>query len=284
MRTKILSQKEPIVKENLIEVVRSHPLFKDWKKALETLSEGGKIEKRTPHYLLWETQADDCPFALILGGLVAVNYHQERQKHEHINGFLLKGQLIGDFELLKVDRSSTRLTTLSETTLFIPRPEVVRELNNPKNSHLLNTTIARGLVSKIYHKNEIIELLQHNLVIDRMIFLLSSFRSKDNWSYLLKNPSADQNSYEIDVFWSDTNLTSLLSTEFRKVRESLADLVGARIIQAELYEKTNGEMKLIDTISYEYINSGKLCKKRKNTFIKIKVLDKSELDSFKKKE
>jgi CRP-like cAMP-binding protein len=272
MRTSSLSQLDGSVKTKLLSDLKKYRIFGSWPdkgKFLERFTAEGKVNIYSPHYH-WAVETD-TQLSIVLDGLIAVHYDDAAP--EVVSSFLMQGQLIGEFELMKIPRNPTRLIALTETTVFEPSKRVISNLRKDL-PHYFYPVLASSLASKMYHKNEIIELLGRQKIINRLIYLLSSFKDKESWAYLTEYPSEDRNFYNIAVTWSHGNLETVLSTQFRYVREALATLVRKDAIQVECLIKAHDS-------SGDQVSAAALMKQQKGFFYRIAVCDRSRLDNCK---
>ena len=272
---KTLTDEHAKVLEELIEYNLFSNCDKDF---LQQLIISSQIESFPPHFPFWERN-NKLELSVIIKGAVAVNY--DEKDLENIDCFSFKGQLLGEFELLDLPSKAQRLITLNDTTILTPS---IQDLDHLKLQHpeKFYKNLAKSFASKMYHKNDIISLLSHNDVIDRITFLLRMFNSE---SLGLKIPRTN-NAYEIDIFWSDKNLESILSTSFRTLKNKLAELIEENLIEISLIGKTDGDesnkkFEVVNILSADYLRNE--AKKRIDNFIKIAVLNYSDLLIFQSK-
>lgn len=266
---------EQIVK--LVEQLKTHNLFKTCdNEYLTQIVEHAEIVEYPPHETIWVENNNivnqQLALSIILEGAVLVSY--DPKEVDSIYEFNLRYNLIGEFEWFDIKSRAKSLTTITKTTLVTPDPNDIKQLaeNHPQKFY---ENIIRCFVSKAYHKNEFIDLLSHIKVVDRLKYLLLKFQT--DWRDLTIN-STSNNSYEIDIFWSDSNISTILRTEFRTVRLKLADLVEADLIKVSLYKVERNKQSKEKAVTYRLIqeldkNYLKNAKRRRGTYIKITVLD-----------
>jgi len=252
--------------------VKSLSIFEDWGEALlEDFLMGAEVNSFPPHFLLSDP-GDPLPLSILIDGLLGVSF--ERDYPDNLDNFIFKGQLLDEMEFLHGIRKG-RFVTLTRTSVIIPRSETVAKFHEQRPD-LLYRALGISLAAKMAQKNEMFRLYQRKSVRSRIRFLLTGFDGSEAWSSLFVSSGKSRNSYEINALWSDLNLMSLLSTEFRTIKRELASLVKENIISVELFEKHLGSIRKSKTLSSAYLQ-GSDCAVRKNTYIKIRVLNRSEL-------
>lgn len=254
----------------LLDEIKKHNVFKSFnKKLLGRLIENSRIDTLPPHHIIWE-RGKKLDLTILVKGAVGISYGDE--KGDSINSFSRPFELLGEFEWLGLISKARRLFTLSDSIILTPKKEDIQNLikNNPE---IFYKGITKSFVAKMYHKDELLFVLSNNSVKDRLRYLLGQFYSL--WRDLTLEIANNDNSYEIDIYWSDINLTTILSTSFRLLRKYLAELVGENLIEVTLcdekYEPLNTDDLKDGKLSEKYINT-KFVKKRGN-YIRIVILD-----------
>jgi len=222
---------------------------------------------------------DDLHFMIMLNGCVVVS--QGVGSAKTIDALITKGQLIGEFDFLGFRTIGFELTTLIETAVVLPDPDLLLRLKDSGNANegeLLSIqrawykNLSLTLMNKLRAQNQLLRF-RSNQFEARLANLLDNFTSRD-WRYMTNlAPEAPVSPYEIALFFTEGLLNGLVGgkKDGRSLRNNLVQLIRKNAVLLTKFDKKHeciGEAKSSEFANYKFPSCN---------YFKLTVLDHSEI-------